>query len=169
MKNAIMKHTGIISLITALLIIPLQACEKMEEMNILELSNNSITGQDGFEYVLTKHEFLTPYDLPIKELRLQYGPESEIADWNDINTNFKDDLSGFLNQIGLSDDENHESFFITKDGQYEHPMNRHFMLVGKNNPSSSELLILKTLESSCLILNTGFDTGKVLVKISADR
>lgn len=169
MKNAIMKNTGILSLITALIIIPLQACEKMEEMNIVELSKQSITGQDGFKYVLTKHEFLTPYDLPIRELRSQYGKESEIADWNDINRNFKDDLPEFLSQIGLSDDENHQGFFITKDGAYEHPMNRHFMLIGKNNPSSSELVSLKNLDDSSLILNTGFDTGKILVKISADQ
>ena len=152
----------------SLIIIPLQACEKMQNIDVLELSNHVVKGNDGYQYVLTKNDFLTPYDLPIQELRKQYGKKSQIADWNDISINFKDDVSGFLNQIGLSDAENHESFFITIDGQYEHPMNRYYMLAGKNNPSSSDLVILKNLDNSRLILNAGFNTGKVLVKIPAD-
>ena len=160
-----MKHLRIISLITALIIVPLQACENMEDINLIELSKHAAIGQDGYKYVLTKHEFLTPYDLPIKQLRIHYGKESELADWNDLNMNFKDDMPGFLSEIGLPNDENHESFFITKDGQYEHPVNKHYMLTGKNNATSSELVTLSTLNDSNLILNSGFNSGKILVKV----
>ena len=160
-----MKKSGIILLITALIIIMLQSCEKTEDDNILELSSYVVTGQDGYEYVLTKNEFLTPYDLPIRELRKKYGEKSGIADWNDLNTNFEDDFTGFLNHIGLSDYDSHESFFITKDGEYTHMTNKHYMLAGKNNPYSSEWITLNNLDDSRLILTAGNDKGKILVKI----
>lgn len=164
-----MKNSGIILFISALIIIPLQGCEENEDINVIELSAHVVKGQDGYEYVLTKSEFLTPYDLPIRELRIHYGKESGIADWNDLKANFEDDFSGFLNQIGLSDDENHESFFLTKDGEYKHMTHRYYMLTGKNNPSNSALVVLKNLDDSMLILKTGYDKGKVLVKIPADQ
>ncbi len=152
----------------ALIIFALQGCEKNERNNLIELSSHVFKGQDGYEYVLTKNEFLTPYDLPIRELRMQYGEECGIADWTDLKANFEDDFSGFLNHIGLSDYENHESFFITKDGEYNHMTYRYYMLTGKNNPHSSSWLILKNLDDSRLILTASYDKGKILVKIPAD-
>jgi hypothetical protein len=169
MKNSIMKNFGIILFITALIIIPLQGCEKNEDVNVILPSTYVVKGQDGYEYVLTDNEFLTPYDLPIRELRIKYGDESSIADWNDLVTNFKDDFPGFLNQIGLSDSENHQSFFITKDGEYQHISSRFYQITGKNNPNSSSWIILKNLDDSRLILTADFDKGKVLVKIPTDQ
>jgi len=147
----------------------LQSCEKHDENKLIELSSHVIKGQDGYEYVLTKNDFLTPYDLPINELRIIYGKESGIADWNDIKANFEDDFSGFLNQIGFSDDESHQSFFITKDKEYEHITNRYYMLTGKNNPYSTAWIILKDIDDSRLILTEGYDSGKILLKIPTDR
>lgn len=164
-----MKNFGIILAISAVIILSLQACEKNEENSLLELSSNVYKGQDGFEYVLTKNEFLTPYDLPVGELRKKYGKESGIADWNDLTTNLEVDLSEFLRQIGLPEIEDHESFFITKDGEYEHTTYRYYMLTGKSNSYSSAWIILKNLDDSRLILSAGYDKGKILVKIPADQ
>jgi len=94
-----MKNYGIILFISALIIIPLQGCEKIEDVNVIELSTYVVKGQDGYEYVLTKNEFLTPYDLPIRELRIKYGKKSGIADWNDLNLNFKHNLEAEIRVI----------------------------------------------------------------------
>jgi hypothetical protein len=115
--------------------------------------------------VLTKNEYLTSFDIPINELRIKYGEEPSIADWDDLIANFKDNFAGFINQIGLTDSENHQSFFITKEGEYQHISSRFYKIAGKNNPNSSSWIILKNLDDLRLILAADFDTGRVLLKI----
>jgi hypothetical protein len=164
-----MKISAIFLHLSAIIIFPLQGCEKNDENKLFELSSYVLKGQDGYEYVLTKNEFLTPYDFPIKELRIEYGNESGLADWTDLKANFEDDFFGFLNQIGLTDYEKHHSFFITKDGEYEHMTDRYYMLTGKNNPYSSASIILNNMDVSRLILTAGYDKGRILLKIPAEK
>jgi hypothetical protein len=164
-----MKLSSMIFHIAALLLIPLHSCEKNDKSNPIELSSQVVKGQDGYEYVLTKDEYLTPFDIPIKDLRIKYGDESSIADWNDLETNFKDDFAGFLNQIGLSDAENHQSFFVTKDDEYQHVSLRYYQVTGKNNPKSSSWIVLQSIDDSRLILTADYDIGRVLIKIPSDR
>jgi hypothetical protein len=159
-----MKNTAIL-LIAAFIAITLQSCEKTDERIIFELSAHIAEGQDGFEYVLTKNEFLTTYDFPIQEFRERYGKESSIADWNDLKANFEDNFSGFLSNIGLSNFENHEGFFITKAGEHTHITFRQYMLTGKNNQQGSEWIILDNLDDSSLILAARYETGRILLKI----
>jgi hypothetical protein len=160
MKNAIFILTAAVMAISSL-----YSCQKNEKQMLLELSAESVQGQDGFTYVLTKNKFLTPFDIPVQELQSKFGKEASLADWNDLEANFGDDFSGFLQQIGLYGNENHEGIFITNDREYSFTMTRPYMITGKNNLENSSWIILKNLEDSRLIIVTQFDTGRVLLKV----
>jgi len=88
-----------------------------------------------------------------------------LADWNDLEANFGDDFSGFLQQIGLYGNENHEGIFITNDREYLFMMTRPFMITRKNNQENSSWIILKNMEDSRLTIVTRFDTGRILLKV----
>jgi hypothetical protein len=156
----------LIRLIVIAIVISMQySCQKTQEQLPIELSAEYAQGQDGFKYVLTKDEFLNPLDIPIMQLQASYGEETLIADWSDLKANFEDDFSGFLQDIGLSDYENHESFFITNDKQYLYMAKRPYMIAGKNSQEYSSWILLDNIEDSGLIAATRFDAGRVLLKI----
>lgn len=163
MENLIMRVIGV-----AIMISMQYSCQKTQEQIPIQLSAKYAQGQDGFKYVLTKDEFLNPLDIPIMQLQASYGEETLIADWSDLKTNFEDDFSGFLQDIGLSDYEKHESFFITNDKQYLYMAKRPYMMAGKNNREYSAWIILDNIEDSDLIAATRFDAGRVLLKIPVD-
>ncbi len=160
-----MKNLIIPVIIAVIVISTLYSCQKIDEKMHIELSTDYAQGQDGFKYVLTKNEFLTPFDIPIAQLQTIYGEETEIADWNDLIANFDDDFTGFLEDIGLSDYEKHQGFFIKNDSQYLFMGKRPYMVTGMNNQHYSSGIFLDKRADSGLGVAAQFDAGRVLLKM----
>ena len=165
LKDRTMKNSIIFFIAAVMVFSNLYSCQNEEEQMLIELSAESAQGKDGFTYILTKNEFLRPFDIPVQQLQAKYGNDFGLADWNDLEANFGYDFSGFLEEIGLFDDENHEGVFITNDKEYLFMMTRPYMISGKNNQENSSWVFLKNLEDSRLTVVTRFDTGRVLLKV----
>lgn len=162
-----MKNLLNLLITTGVMTVSISGCQKMDDPMFIELSTEFVQGEDGFNYVLTKSGFLTPFDVPVKQLKAKYGNETEIADWEDLKANFEDDFSLFLQNIGLTDIEKHEAIFITKDGKYNHLINRYFMLIGGSNQENSDWISIDKIENSKLIVAQRSYTGRVLLKLPA--
>lgn len=161
-----MKNSIIFLVVAGIVISAFGSCQKEQEHMFIELSIEFGQGQDGFKYVLTKSEFVTPYDLPIQQIQAEHGDGSAIADWNDLKANFGNDFSGFIQELGLVDKEKHEGFFITKEGENPHLLNRYYMVIGCGNQKYSDWVFFDEIgKNSKLIVTQRFDSGRVLLKI----
>jgi hypothetical protein len=123
-----------------------------------------VFGQDGLKYTLTAEKYSETDDLSLA-VKNEFGQNAEVADWNDLKTNFGNNIVSFLEGICIYE-SNPESAFVQWNGEYLYSSDRQYFLRRVDGDVPTGFLVHDDIANNTVVLGSWFDlNNKILAKI----
>ena len=116
------------------------------------------------EYVLTQdvHEF----DSNMQAIAvLEFGPGAQVADWDDLVSDFTGQIAAFCDAVGLT--EYRDSAWVYLSGEGFHTPERHYFVERHNGSVPGGWAAFDEIDGNTLSLGSWFDPRRILVRIAA--
>jgi hypothetical protein len=135
----------------------------IQNANLLLMFSGSAKGADGFTYRLSLNRYSEKVDLTARA-KQEFGSTAEVADWNDIKTNFGNNVGAFLTLIGMPPGFE-ESIMVKRNGQFFYGTARQYFVNRFDGKVPGYYLVHDQIGNNTLVIGSWYDLNhRMLIK-----